>query len=130
MRVRESVAETAAERGGVALNDIEYACRSRLKWKRDGSDWVLWCGRRRMGRVVPDSRQPGMYRSIKAGSRLSDMANLSWIKDAVLGAAVRELEWEVRQKAARDPSKCPEKGGSLTDTSSSIRANDQAATPA
>jgi hypothetical protein len=32
---------------------IEYACRSRLKWKRDGADWVLWDGRRRMGRVGP-----------------------------------------------------------------------------
>jgi hypothetical protein len=103
---------------------LEFACRSRLKWKRDGSDWVLWCGRRRMGCVVPDSDQTGMYRSIKTGGRLSDMASLAWSKDAVLGAAIRELEWEVRHKVARDPSKCPENGGSFKDNCPSIRAND------
>jgi hypothetical protein len=32
----------------------EYAIRSQLKWKRDGSDWVLLRGRRRMGRVRPN----------------------------------------------------------------------------
>jgi hypothetical protein len=32
----------------------EYTIRSQLKWKRDGSDWVLLRRRRRMGRVTPD----------------------------------------------------------------------------
>ena len=108
--------------------DLEYACRSRLKWKHDGSDWVLWCGRRWMGRVVPDSDQPGMYRSVKSGGRLSDMASLSWSKDAVLGAAIRDLEWEAHHKAARDPSKCPENGGLKLAVCPSVRANDLAAT--
>jgi hypothetical protein len=106
---------------------LEFDCRSRLTWKRDGADWVMWCGRRRMGRVVPDNHHPGMYRSVKSGGRLSDMANLSWSKDAVLAAAMRALEWEVCHKAARTPSKCPEKGGSFKDISSGIRANDLAA---
>jgi hypothetical protein len=69
-----------------------------------------------------------MYRSLKTGGRLSDMANLSWTKDAVLGAAIRDLEWETRHKAARDPSKCPEYGGSFKDKCPSVRANDLAAT--
>jgi hypothetical protein len=109
--------------------DLEYACRSRLKWKRDGSDWVLWCGRRRMGCVVADGHQPGLYRSLKTGGGLSDMANLSWTKDAVLGAAIRDLEWETSHKVARDPSKCPENGGLKSTVCPSIRANDLAATP-
>ncbi len=71
-----------------------------LKWKRDGADWVLWYRRRRMGRVVPDANYPGMYRSVKSGGRLSDMANASWAKNAVLVEAIRELEWTPSRKAA------------------------------
>jgi hypothetical protein len=55
----------------------EHAIRSQLKWKRDGSDWVLLRGRRRMGRV---SNIPGMWRTPKSGGRVSDIANLSWAK--------------------------------------------------
>ena len=36
----------------------EHAIRSQLKWKRDGSDWVLLRGRRRMGRVTQDLEYP------------------------------------------------------------------------
>jgi hypothetical protein len=60
-----------------------------------------------MGRVVPDGKYAAMFRSVKSRGRLSDLANLSWSKNAVLEAATRELEWEVRQDAAIDPSKCP-----------------------
>src|SRR5580704_9686889 len=112
----------------VGLENIEYGCRSRLTWKRNGADWVLWCGRRRMGRVVPDSHQPGMYRWMKSGGHLSDMASLSWSKDTVLAAAIRDLEWEITHKPARTRSKCPERGGSFTGISSGIRANDLAGT--
>jgi hypothetical protein len=87
-------------------DEQEYACRSRPKWKRDGADWVLHCGRRRMGRVVPDDKYPGMFRSVKSRG-LSDMANLSWSKDAVMAEAIRDLEWDLRQDGAIDPSKCP-----------------------
>jgi hypothetical protein len=66
--------------------DLEYACRSQLKWKCDCVGWVLWCGRRRRGRAIPDDQQPGLYRSVKSGGRLSDIASLSWSKDAVLAA--------------------------------------------
>jgi hypothetical protein len=82
-----------------------------LAWRRDGDSWVLLAGRRRFGRVIPDGKYPGMWRSVKPGGQLSDMSNLSWAKNAVLIAAERELEWEGRERRAIDPSKCPEKGG-------------------
>jgi hypothetical protein len=71
----------------------------------------LLSGRRRFGRVVPDSKYPGMWRSTLSGGRLSDMANLAWAKNAVLIAAEREMEWEDRSRPCKPPSKCPEKRG-------------------
>jgi hypothetical protein len=82
-----------------------------LTWRRDGEDWILLAGRRRFGRVVPDGKWPGMWRSRLSGGRLSDMANLAWAKNAILVAAERELEWEDRQRAATAPPKCPQKRG-------------------
>ena len=78
----------------------EYAVRSQLKWKRDGNDWVLLYNRRRMGPVTPDHQYPGMWRSPKSGGRVSDTANISWAKDAVMAEAIRELAWDARQQAA------------------------------
>jgi hypothetical protein len=100
---------------------LEYACRSRLKWKRDGADWVLFNGRRRMGRVTPAADHPGMYRWEKAGGRFSAIGNLSWVKDAVLAAAVRELEWTMRSKLARDPSKPQQNSVSAAHKSPPVR---------
>jgi hypothetical protein len=71
-----------------------------LRWRRDGNDWILMSGGRRFGRVYPDSKWPGMWRSTMPNGRPSDMANLSWAKNAVLVMAERELEWKGRQKAA------------------------------
>ena len=71
-------------------------------------DWILLSGRRRFGRVIPDDKWPSMWRSTLSGSRLSDMANLAWAKNAILVAAERELEWECR---AITPPKCPQKWG-------------------
>ena len=84
----------------------EFAARSQLKWQRDGDEWVLLYRRRRMGRVVPDSANPGMYRSLKSGD-FSDISNLSLAKGAVLAQAIREVACEL----ANDPSKCPVKRG-------------------
>ena len=92
---------------------LEYDARRRLRWQRHGAEWVLVCGRRRMGRVVPDERLPGMYRVALSAGRFSDAASLSWAKDSALAAAIRELVWEAREHAANDPRKCPEKWGSL-----------------
>ena len=105
-----------------------------LAWKRDGADWLLLHKRRRMGRVAPDSEHRGVYRVVLSRGRLSDMANLSWAKDAALAAAIRELEYEARDMLtgphqhqislqsrgdnhrATDPPKRPEKRGSLPAT--------------
>jgi hypothetical protein len=78
-----------------------------LEWRRDGTGWRLFHGRRRFGRVVPDDKHPGMWRSVLATGQLSDMANLSWARNAVLETALRELEFEQRRLAATDPRKCP-----------------------
>ena len=67
-----------------AVDLLEYAIRSQLKWKRDGTDWVLWYGRHRVGHVVPDAKHPGMFRWATSSGRLSDMANISWVKYAVM----------------------------------------------
>jgi hypothetical protein len=65
--------------------------------------------RKRMGRVVPDKDHPGMRRSVKSNGR-SDLANLSWAKDAVLAQAVRELGYE----AANTPQNPTKTGGLLS----------------
>ena len=95
----------------------EFAARSRLKWTREGDAWILLYRRRRMGRVVPDKDQPSMWRSVKVDGILSDMANLSWSKDAVLAQAAREVAWD----AANDPRKCPVKRGSREQKSPPMR---------
>src|SRR6516165_3351709 len=91
-------------------NDKPELIGAKLQWKRNGNEWLLCLDRRRLGRVMPDAKHPGMFRSVLSGGRLSDMANLAWAKNAVLDAAVRELEWEARHKAATDPQKSQEKG--------------------
>jgi hypothetical protein len=60
-----------------------------MHWIREGADWVLKFNRRKLGRVSPDDRQPGMWRSRRADGQLSDMANLRWAKHAVLAVAGR-----------------------------------------
>ena len=84
---------------------------ARLHWRRIGSGWWLFNGRRRFGELVPDSTYPNMWRPVLTGGHVGDMANITWAKHAVLEAAVRELEWEGRRNRATDPSKCPEKRG-------------------
>jgi hypothetical protein len=82
-----------------------------LKWKRAGTGWRLFDGSRRMGDVIPDAKHPGMWRSVMSGGRLSDMANLSWARNAVLEAATRELQYEARTAAVGDPSFTRDSGG-------------------
>ena len=99
-------------------DDEEFAARSQLKWQRDGNVWILLYRRKRMGRVVPDKDHPGMWRSVKSNGR-SDLANLSWAKDAVLAQAVRELAYE----AANTPSKSQQNKGCREQKSTPIRLN-------
>ena len=100
-------------------DEEEFSARSQLKWTREGDAWILLYRRRRMGRVVPDKDHQGMWRSVKVDGILSDMANLSWSKDAVLAQAIREVAWN----AANTPSKCPVKRGSREQKSPPMRLN-------
>ena len=102
-------------------DEEEFSARSQLKWTRERDAWILLYRRRRMGRVVPDKDHPGMWRSVKS-SGLSDMANLSWAKDAVMVQAVREVTYD----AANEPSKCPVNRGSRQQKSSPIRFSEAA----
>jgi hypothetical protein len=88
---------------------------TRLEWRRTGGEWRLFSGRRCFGRVVPESQHPGMWRSILPSGRLSDVANLSWARNAVLEVARRELAYEQR---ARHPQKAQQKRAVLDDISS------------
>jgi hypothetical protein len=100
----------------------EFAARSQLKWQRDGDKWVLLYRRRRMGRVVPDSVNPGMYRSLKSGD-FSDIANLSWAKNAVLAQAIREVAYQL---SCKPPPQSPVKRGSQKAISSPERFSEAA----
>src|SRR5262249_33372358 len=97
-----------------------------LTWRRDGTGWVLFAGRRRFGRLAADSKYPGVWRSTRSGARLSGLANLAWAKNAVLMAAERELEWEGRQRAAIAPSNCPGKWGVFGDSAPPVAQTGQA----
>lgn len=66
----------------------------RIVWRKAGKGWRLFAGKRRCGDVVPDSKNPGMWRAWCDG-RLSDMANLSRAKDAV--ACFAETEGRKRR---------------------------------
>jgi hypothetical protein len=97
---------------------------AKLNWKRCGADWLLFYGKRRMGRVVPDQKYPGIYRIALPSGRLSDMANLSWAKSHALVAAEREIDYE-REISPRNPK---EKRGVFSDKSSPIRFSEVPAT--
>jgi hypothetical protein len=94
-----------------------------LTWRHDGDGWQLFAGRRRMGRVERDALYAGMWRSRLADGQLSDMANLSRAKSAVLDAAARELAFEHRQRSANHTPEPQQKGDVFQAASSSTRPN-------
>jgi hypothetical protein len=100
-------------------DEEEFSARSQLKWTREGDAWILLYRRRRMGRVIPDTDHPRMWRSVKVDGILSDMANLSWSKDVVLAQAAREVAYE----RANTPSKPQQNRGSFQPKSSPIHLN-------
>jgi hypothetical protein len=71
-----------------------------LIWKREGADQVLYWGKRKFGRIIPDAKWPGMFRSTLPNGQLSDMANIAWAKTALWRSVIRELEYEAPNKAA------------------------------
>jgi hypothetical protein len=89
---------------------------SALHWRKAGHGWRLYGeNRRRFGKVFPVSEILGMWRTPLSSGRVSDMGNLSWVRAAVMDAAIRELEFEARTLAATTPSKCSVKGGVFSD---------------
>jgi len=96
-----------------------------LRWKQTKHGWRLLKGRRRFGAIVPDGKHVGMWRCVLSDGRLSDMANLSWARNAVVEAAVRELQYEARQAAATDPRKCPENEGVFGSGSALVRQKEK-----
>ena len=62
-----------------------------FQWKRVGAEWRLSHDRRQVGRVVPDSKYPDMWR-VKLPGGLSDMVNLSRARDAARERAAQQVE--------------------------------------
>jgi hypothetical protein len=65
--------------------------RRHLQWVRDGAAWVVRNGGTELVRVVPDEKYPGMWRVRSPDGRLSDMANITWAKDAAATMALAVL---------------------------------------
>jgi hypothetical protein len=65
--------------------------RSRFNWQPDGNAYALHYGRRVVPvlHVVPDQGHARMYRIAFPGGALSDLGNLSRIRDAALDHAIR-----------------------------------------
>jgi hypothetical protein len=66
-------------------------------WKRSGlkedAGRFRWFGRGPiLAELVPDGRWPGMYRVKTPDGRLSDMANISWAREAAKVIALRRKE--------------------------------------
>ena len=49
-----------------------------------------------MATIEPDAHWPGMWRG-RFGGKLSDMANLSWTKDAAISIALSELNAGIKR---------------------------------
>jgi hypothetical protein len=54
--------------------------RRDLKWRREGTDDVVYCGRRRLLRLVPDATYPNMWRVLYPDGELGDLKNLTWAR--------------------------------------------------
>jgi hypothetical protein len=106
----------------ISILSKELDAIRRLHWRKAGRGWRLYGEHgRKFGKVIPDANIRGMWRTPLSGGRVSDMANLSWTRAAVLEAAVRELEWEARQSAATTPSIPEEIEGVFGDGSPPVR---------
>jgi hypothetical protein len=80
--------------------DAEFAARRKLHWQRDGNEWSLRCGRRRISRVIPATRQL-WCRALSRGKK-GNPVNLSRAKDAVMAAAIMELLSESKSAQAAE----------------------------
>ena len=79
--------------------EFEMSTTKALTWRRDGVNWLLFSGKRRMGRVVPDLKWPGMWRVRMPDGWVSDMTNLARAKDAAIRSILFVLN---RKETARN----------------------------
>jgi hypothetical protein len=78
-----SVETCASENAGQYRNRAplhDVFSRRDLKWRREGTDDVLYCGRRRVLRLVPDATYPNMWRVAYPDGELGDLKNLTWAR--------------------------------------------------
>jgi hypothetical protein len=54
--------------------------RRDLKWRREGADDVLYTGKRRLLRLLPDATYPNMWRVVYPDGELGDLKNLTWAR--------------------------------------------------
>jgi hypothetical protein len=81
-----SVETCSPENAGQHLNQgprRDVFSRRDLKWRREGTDEVLYCGRRRVLRLVPDATYPNMWRVAYQDGELGDLKNLTWARHDV-----------------------------------------------
>ena len=60
-------------------------------WRPTATGYALPLGRKPLLHVVPDSKYHGMWRVERPDGSHTDMANLSWAKDAALNIALEML---------------------------------------
>jgi hypothetical protein len=67
--------------------------RNRLKWRREGDGFGLFYAQRTkpLLHVVPDKTYAGMFRVKHPNGSLSDLGNLTRVKDAGLSIALASL---------------------------------------
>ena len=74
--------------------------RKDFSWTGHPDAWVLHAigHRQSIVHVVPDNVHQGMWRVRYPNGQLSDMANLSWAKDAAIAIAMRLLDPRKRRE--------------------------------
>ena len=111
--------------GRGAQADADLPLAQRLTWRKTARRWKLYAGNRCFGEVIGDSNtelpqctgESGMWRVALSGGRVSDYANLTWARSAVVEAAIREIEWD-----SRDPQNTRGLGGLFASKSSVVRS--------
>ena len=98
-KLKDSTVRKMASPGQIAIHGAftRKRCAALSILPHDGAGGCSFSSsprRRRMGRVAPDRQHRGLYRVVLSRGRLSDMANLSWAKDAALAASKVRTEWE------------------------------------
>jgi hypothetical protein len=99
------------------LADASLEPLMKFDCKQVGGDWRL---RRLVGRVVPDTTHPGVWR-VKLPGGVSDMVNFSRAKDAARLWAIRQMERN--RNAAEIEKKVVRNQGAFSRPSSPMRLN-------